>query len=420
MNPHCFVVAVLVYFASTTASLHNWVVAQEPAETALAAPADPLPEFDRAKVERQTRFAAAWLLAQQDEDGLWRSSSYGALKAGGATTSLAVYALSHLPESSRRPYRKPIAAGFAGLRPGIKERGYACAPDGTADYPVYATAYTLAASRRMQEWDLLPKEERSQLAEFLLSAQVTEARDFSPKNLNYGGWDLLGVSRPKNLTHGTTMSVTATAIEGLIGFEGEQYDAARAATQQWLNKTQRIPDNGGFVFSPDDADAGNKAGREKGESAEGDDSEQGNDETDTDAENTPLGPAVAYGSTTVDGIAALLAVGQTVDSEQTKAAATWLEKHPAFVTVPGLPFENENDWGIGLRFYYWAGLARAFPLLPEKVAATQRRKLAAHILTLQAEDGSFANTSSRMREDDPLLATSFAIIALGEILAQEE
>jgi len=56
----------------------------------------------------------------------------------------------------------------------------------------------------------------------------------------------------------------------------------------------------------------------------------------------------------------------------------------------------QASWSAGLRFYYAAAIARVRPhqhvRLPE-----------------QADDGSFRNANGRVKEDDPLIATTFAI-----------
>ena len=53
----------------------------------------------------------------------------------------------------------------------------------------------------------------------------------------------------------------------------------------------------------------------------------------------------------------------------------------------------------GLRFYYAAAITRAMPELPV-------------LLPPQRADGSFANTNNLVKEDDPLIATAFAVRVL--------
>ena len=66
--------------------------------------------------------------------------------------------------------------------------------------------------------------------------------------------------------------------------------------------------------------------------------------------------------------------------------------------MPGFD-EGESpqaSWSGGLRFYYAAAIAR--------VRSQQRVRLPE-----QAADGSFRNANGRVKEDDPLIATTFAI-----------
>jgi hypothetical protein len=56
----------------------------------------------------------------------------------------------------------------------------------------------------------------------------------------------------------------------------------------------------------------------------------------------------------------------------------------------------QASWRTGLRFYYAAAIARVRP--------QQRVRLPE-----QADDGSFRNANGRVKEDDPLIATTFAI-----------
>jgi hypothetical protein len=54
--------------------------------------------------------------------------------------------------------------------------------------------------------------------------------------------------------------------------------------------------------------------------------------------------------------------------------------------------------------------------LPEPVRTQRREAIVAQLVSTQRADGSWRNESARMREDDPLIATSFALVALSESL----
>ncbi len=64
--------------------------------------------------------------------------------------------------------------------------------------------------------------------------------------------------------------------------------------------------------------------------------------------------------------------------------------------APGFEPGPREDWSTGLRFYYSDAVSRAVPSL--RVA-----------LPAQDADGGFRNPNKMVKEDDPLIATPFAI-----------
>ena len=65
-------------------------------------------------------------------------------------------------------------------------------------------------------------------------------------------------------------------------------------------------------------------------------------------------------------------------------------------------------------------LASALPQLSEEAAQAKRTAILATLLSGQSDEGGWANASARMREDDPIIATSFALIALGRLVEAPE
>jgi len=66
-------------------------------------------------------------------------------------------------------------------------------------------------------------------------------------------------------------------------------------------------------------------------------------------------------------------------------------------------------------YYYCASLARAPGSLTaegEDGPVAVKRLLADELLKRQRDDGSWANPAHAYREDDPITATSFALLAL--------
>ena len=58
-------------------------------------------------------------------------------------------------------------------------------------------------------------------------------------------------------------------------------------------------------------------------------------------------------------------------------------------------------------------------LLPDAERTSRREALARLLADQQRADGSFANDSDRMRENDPLIATALAMVALSAIVSAE-
>jgi prenyltransferase beta subunit len=343
-----------------------------------------------------------WLVAQQATDGGWHSTTYGQLKDGAGVTTLVLEALGHAPAAVQQKHQAAAKKAYAFLDRGIAKRGTVASPDGSLDFPTYAAALWLTSRRRLNLQ--LPAETKRQLVEYLLGAQVTEGRGFKPDSPSFGGWDFLAKEDAQAITTGTNISVTRYVVEALAG-EGEApaeqasggreppesvRDALDLARKYVLRCQQS---DGGFVFTCEPASLNNKAAYEDEE----------------------LKKPRPYATATCDGIQALLACGLKPNDERVAKAIGWLAKRPALELVPG--FEGlppEAGWQRGLRYYYYAGLARVLPHFPAADRDARREALHKHVVGLQQKDGSWVNESDRMRENDPLVATALAVMALGE------
>ena len=341
----------------------------------------------------------AYLGKAQGQDGGWHSLTYGQLKGGAALTTFVLYALSHAPAEWRKKQAETIARGFEFLRAGFARRGTIACPDGSLDHPTYGAALWL----RSRRWLELAGEERvrGDLLTYLLAAQCAEARGFEKESPSYGGWDFLGQGDAHGVTTGTNVSVTCLVVEALaeeLGHEPggkllREFEAALGRAVAWTSRCQQK--DGGFCFTPEPMSLNNKA------------------EFKDDARHEPR----AYGTATCDGIRALLACGVKADDPRVAKAAVWLGERPSLELVPG--FEGlppERGWQRGLRFYYYASLARVLTSLPAADVTSRRKALIEMLLKLQRGDGSYLNESDRMRENDPLIATGLAVAALAKSL----
>jgi hypothetical protein len=338
-----------------------------------------------------------WLIAQQASDGGWHSTTYGQLKDGASVTTLVLEALGHAPALVQQTHLPAIKRAYAFLDRGIARRGTVASPDGSLDFPTYAAALWLTSRRRLNLE--LPAETTRLLVEYLLGAQVAEGRGFKPDSPSYGGWDFLAKEDAEAITTGTNISVTRHVVEGLAALreQAQGADAPRSPiaaslelARQYVLRCQQP--SGGFAFTCEPASLNNKAAY-------------------ADEELKQPRP---YATATCDGILALLACGVKPDDEAVGKAIDWLLKRPALELVPG--FEGlppEAGWQRGLRFYYYAGLARVLPHFPAADREVRREALHKHVLDLQTKDGYWVNESDRMRENDPLVATALAVMALG-------
>ena len=161
--------------------------------------------------------------------------------------------------------------------------------------------------------------------------------------------------------------MTRYVLEGLAAGGVRPDDPAMQRALVYLEHCQN-PD-GGFFFSTVNIDT-NKAGEENGRFRN-------------------------YGTTTADGLLALRAAGVPADDPRVRRAGIWLKDHHQPDRAPGFDVAPYQAWGQGLRFYYAAAVTRAMHLPV--------------LLPPQRSDGSWGNSNNLVKEDDPLIATGFAV-----------
>jgi hypothetical protein len=207
----------------------------------------------------------------------------------------------------------------------------------------------------------------------LRAQQFSEANGWTPEQTAFGGWGMGGpIHRPPDPGH-VDLSMTRYVLEALQASGVPGSDPSMTRALMFLQRSQN-PD-GGFIFSPV-TPALNKAGQAEG-------------------------GFQSYGTTTADGVLALRACGLPDSHERISSAIRWLRTNHQPDRVPGFDDREspQVSWSTGLRFYYAAAISKAMP--DARVE-----------LPTQGDDGSFRNGNSRVKEDDPLIATAFAIHVL--------
>lgn len=125
----------------------------------------------------------------------------------------------------------------------------------------------------------------------------------------------------------------------------------------------------------------------------------------------------SYGSMTCAGLLCYLYAGVDRNAPEVQAAFDWIQRN---FTVE----ENPRMGKEGL-FYYYQVMARALAMygadkikLPDGKIVDWREALGNKLTSLQKPDGSWVNSEGRWMEDNPVLCTAYALMALKDIAGQ--
>jgi len=330
--------------------------------------------------------AAEYLWGQQSEDGGWHSRTYGLLRSGQSLTPFVLDALVEIPAGIYPLPVSKVDRAIAFLERNTQQGAIGMMDPAIADYPNYATALAVSALTKAQRpgW----RSRIQPMVAYLRKQQFTEQNGWRPEDPAYGAWGMGGIARtPPNTGH-VDLSMTRHVIQALRAAGVQPSDTvftcARVFVERCQNFDVRRPDDadGGFFFSTTEFDT-NKAGHDGKRFR-------------------------SYGTTTADGILALLALGSPPADKRLLAAQRWLTTHHRDMAVPGFVGEVYQRWPRGLAFYYASASAEAF----QAARLTAGTQVADRLKQTQRADGSWANSENLVKEDDPLIATAFAIRAL--------
>ena len=331
--------------------------------------------------------AAEYLWQQQADDGGWHSHTYGLLRSGQSLTPFVVEALLDVPESAYPVPRAKVGRAIAFIRNHTRADGaLGMADSGIPDYPNYATALAVSAICRARHtgWE----EQVRPMVAYLRLQQFTEQNGWNRQDPVYGAWGMGGERRAKPGTGHVDLSMTRYVIDALraagVPAEDPVFECARVFVERCQNFNPQRPDDGdgGFFFSTTEFDT-NKAGN--------------------DGQHFR-----SYGTTTADGILALLGTGLPASDPRLAAAARWLTSHHHDIDVPGFVGPAYQRWPRGLAFYYAAASSETFRALHVDAGT----RVADSLRRTQRADGSWANAENLVKEDDPLIASGFAVRAL--------
>jgi Prenyltransferase and squalene oxidase repeat len=335
--------------------------------------------------------AAAYLWSRQEADGGWHSHRYGLLRSGQSLTPFVLDALLEVPEDVYAQPRAGVDRAIQFILGNTQPDGALGTADrDIPDYPNYATALAVSALCRARHagWQT----QIAPMVAWLRLQQFTEQNGWRPPDPAYGAWGMGGARRTPPGTGHVDLSMTLYVLQALRaadrGANAAESDPALTSARVFVERCQnfdaRRPSDldGGFFFSTTEADT-NKAGQ--------------------DGDHFR-----SYGTTTADGILALLATGHVASDARAIAAQRWLTAHHRDMDVPGFSGEAYRRWPRGLAFYYSAASARAF----RQLGVSAGDAVVQGLRRTQRSDGSWANPENLVKEDDPLIATPFGVRAL--------
>jgi squalene-hopene/tetraprenyl-beta-curcumene cyclase len=375
-------------------------------------------EAQRTRGEQMVERAIGWLRVQQDgESGGWAVNPRGPTFP--AITGLVLTGMMMQPG---------IDAGDGSVRKGLEFLlSHRQADGGIYDriLPSYNTAICLSALSKID--DDRAREAIGPAQNFLRGVQFSEAsvapgpdggggevRPVMKDHPFYGGVGYGQHGRPdlSNLTF---------FIQAMHDSGVPSDDPAFQRALVFLSRTQMHEDvndmayakgsrQGGFIY----------ATAEKGEQVRGDgtgapgQSFAGMLEETLD-DGTRVSRLRAYGSMTYAGFKSLLYANLPRDDRRVQVAHEWIRHHYTVEENPGL--------GTDGMYYYYITFARALDTLGEATlevvrdgGAVERRDWAGDLIerlsSLQNEDGSFRSVDDRWMEDNSVLITAYAVIAL--------
>jgi hypothetical protein len=315
-----------------------------------------------------------FLRSQQSPDGLFRSSTYGLLRSGQSLTPFVADALLGLPASLRPD--DVIEHALLAL-PALQKNGALGLASLAPDYPTYSTGLAL---RGWATTGLAPDARQAALG-WLLAQQLTTERGWTAPS--QGGWAMGAAVAPDppNAGH-VDLSMTRRVLEGLRAAGVGPEHAPMQEARSFIGRCEAS--GGGFVYSPVEL-ALNKGGCE-GSTCTG------------------------YGSATTDGLLAALATGMEATDPLIDRSLAALKSMHRVDRNPGIGAGPLQGFSKAMVGYYRAGAAAVFSRLggPEG----WRAPLVDAVVTEQRPDGSWSNPEFLQKEDDPIIATGFALAAL--------
>jgi hypothetical protein len=349
-------------------------------------------ELLAARSSEPMRRAVRYLAARQSADGAWRSERYAAFREGDVLTPVVLWAM-----QTARPGNGDAAfvRGLEWLRHLSDDCTARQEPWTPLRYPLFTASY--AAQVFAREGDSSRAAVWGRIIEQL---RTSTALGWPVGDPMTGAWS--DAASPPRFTEPVpdmlAPNISATALAGsAIAAVGASSPAALPFIERCQNFSEGEPtkfDDGGFCFALDDP-IRNKAGR------------AGRDGRGRERYHS-------YGSATCDGYLALRACGLPHDHPRVQAAVRWLQANCIGMAHSGKWEPGRAEARASLVYYQGQALAAVLADLPQTSGWSRRLRasLTSELAARQADDGSWQGIAPDSCEDEPQLATAFALRAL--------
>jgi squalene-hopene/tetraprenyl-beta-curcumene cyclase len=353
---------------------------------------------------------AAWLATQQNTDGGY--GPFGDLRVKNASdvgiTAFAIYALAKSGPASKGEAAASLGRAVDFLLAKQQENGAFYDPKD----PTLQNYKTCVALLALNTLDRAKHAGAIQKAQAFIKAQQFDEDDGykAGENVGFGGIGYGSKQRP-DLSN-TQFALEALAESGVSGSE-ELWKKAVVFVARCQNSKTVDPllqkmnvgttKDGGFRYTPD--------------------------ETRGPAETLDTGPKIfsSYGSMTYAALKSLLYASASKDDQLVKDAFDWISRNFTVRENPGMATKANPKSGQQGLYYYYHTMAKALSLYGQPIIKDEKgvghdwaKELGDHLISLQNADGYWKSTSERWYEEIPVLATSYAVVALVECRASLE
>jgi hypothetical protein len=349
----------------------------------------------------------AYLWKQQQPDGSWKSETHGLVKTGQLYTAFILWTLMDVPAKIHPLPSEKVQKALDFIRKNLRKGVLGVADEYVLEYPNYATAYGLRVL--VKNGDKKDKGLIQQMITYLVKQQFDEDRHIDSLHVAYGGWGFGETRLAEGEVGHVDVSHTRRILQALQ-VTGYSNPATYQKARRFLQILQKHPSNtlqqpvvnmedtlkkvfydGGFYYSSV-VPAANKAKQ-------------------APATQTHQAYFRSYATATCDGLLSLWVIEKNKQNPAIQSAYQWLLKHPNLDSPEGIPTNDPDQWHTVMFYYHLMVRAEVYKIFQTK--GDWKAKIFQLLKTKQHPNGSFANPlGARNKEDDPLLASAFVVVAL--------